>query len=314
MTETALEKVSRQKTALAQKPVDIESLLMRAAESNLSVEGMRELMAMRRELKAEAALEAYTAAMAALQSKMPPLVKTKDVTETKGENRGRLRYRYAPLEDVQKHIAPWCKRFGFSYSFATQTDITRGEVIKICYVRHEAGHVEAHPFGIPIDAGAYMSTPQKFGSASSFSKRYALIDAFAVIVVGEDDDAASLGGNPREQQRKSVQQPRSRSESVENGAQSGDNSRQAETSTSTKSPTGAQQRSRDLRQNSSAAVQKPDTGKINEQQVAILKQKMQQATLDDGDFYKRFGLMSVSSLPMSQINEALDWIKDPVNK
>jgi ERF superfamily len=58
-------------------------------------------------------------------------------------------------------------------------------------VRHINGHSETARFEVPIDKEAYMNSQQQYGSASTFSKRYAFCNAFGILTGDEDTDANS---------------------------------------------------------------------------------------------------------------------------
>lgn len=301
MASTALEKRAAETTAIATHKLDIEALLLKATESGMSVDGLERLVALRTQLKAEAAREAFFASLAAFQAKCPPIEKTEIVWQKnrlhvydpkKPETRENVRYMFAPLEKIEEAIAPWCKKFGFSYTFGARVDVTAGEVAAIVKVHHVAGHTEIEEFPVPIAVDAYMSAPQKFASSLSFSKRYALVGAFGLKLVGDDNDGDGDAPPERREQRE-VQTARARDEGQQQGAAPAASGR------------------RDLRTQTSAPGQMIGE-KINETQVGIIKKKMSAASLTDGDFHKRFGLMSVSDLAPSQLQAALDWIKDPI--
>ena len=72
---------------LAQKtvaPLDAEALIFKAVESQVPVETMERLLAMRKDLKQEQAKEAFHAALAKFQSICPIIRKTKEVKDKSG--------------------------------------------------------------------------------------------------------------------------------------------------------------------------------------------------------------------------------------
>lgn len=308
--QNALEKRAAESTALATHKLDIEALLHKAAENGMSVEGLERLVALRERLKAEAAREAFFASLAAFQAKCPSIEKTEPVFEKgkphvwdpqKPATRANVRYFFAPLEVIEAEIAPSCKKFGFSYTFGTKVDVKNGEIAAVCNVHHVGGHTESTDFPIPVDTNQYMSAPQRFASSLSFSKRYALIGAFGLKIVGEDTDDGGAAGKTAPPRTDPVTAPRAR-EAAPSGQEA--------------APAPAPVRgSRDLRQPSAAPAGAPGKligEKINATQVGIIEKKMEDAALSGGEFYKRFGIMSVGDLKPTQLQEALDWIKDPV--
>lgn len=180
---------------IRQLPVkfDAESLISKAIEHNLPVETMERLLAMRSQLKAEAAREAYFTALAGFQSECPVIRKTKLVRD----KRGNPRYRYAPLDEIVKQAGPILKEYGFSYTIQTRHDKDLNAIISTCTLHHNEGHSETSEFTAPIDAEAFMNEPQKYGSASSFSKRYAFCNATGILTSDEDDDAGGASNEPK---------------------------------------------------------------------------------------------------------------------
>lgn len=174
--------------------VDLNQLFKMAIDRGPEgVATLERMMVMRREMKAEAAKESYLAAMSDFQRDCPPVPKRAKVMNRDG---GGVRYRFAPITDVAHHIAPLCEKYGFSYTFDSKTE--RDEITAICIVTHRDGHAESSRFTIKVDPGATrigMSIPQAYASALSYSKRYALLNAFGIQTTDEDDDANSTHPN-----------------------------------------------------------------------------------------------------------------------
>jgi hypothetical protein len=304
---TALAKRAQHATALATKPVDIEAILLKAAESNMSLEGIERLMAMRIQLKAELAREAYLAALSAFQAECPPVEKTTHVyNKNKPHTPENIRYSYAPLEDIEAVIAPYCKRFGFSYTFKRRIDTTKKEVTTICVVNHAGGYStpleESGTFTAPIDPEAYMSETQKYGSAGSFSKRYALVDAFAVKLIGEDDDGAqgydveydeedrnTRANAARRFEEKQQERQRPRSTKQQSDGVTAD----TQTATS-KSAQPAATTTQEF---------------INDQQVGVLQAQMHRHGVTMAHLQSEFGFSKLQEIPLARINEVLKWIQ-----
>lgn len=161
--------------------ISVEEVLKQAIDKNVSVETMERLLAMRRELKQEAAKEAYDRAMAEFQSECPTIKKIKEVKNRNGE----LLYSYAPIESIIQQVAPILKKYGFSYSFDTKTN---GSISATCTVTHELGHSKDSTVSVPAGQGSIMSEAQKVASSITFAKRYAFCNAFGIMTGDEDDD------------------------------------------------------------------------------------------------------------------------------
>jgi len=165
-----------------------EMLISQAIDQQVPIEHMERLMAMRRELKAEQAKEAYFQALSKFQAECPVILKEKPV-KNKKEKGGGVRYRFAPLDVITSQVAPFLEENGFSYTFKSkQTDTA---YTSICISQHKFGHSEITEFTVPIDKEAYMNDPQKVGSASSFANRYSFRNAYGIQTGDEDNDAQS---------------------------------------------------------------------------------------------------------------------------
>ena len=147
---------------------------------------MEKLLAMRRELKAEEAKEAFFRALAEFQAALPVILKDREVM---GKD-GKRRYRYAPLSQIIAAIKSPMRESGFSFTLDSREE--EGTVVAPCTIHHIGGHSETSTFRVPIDPQAYMNAPQKVASAHTYAKRYALCNALGIVTADEDDDATSI--------------------------------------------------------------------------------------------------------------------------
>lgn len=167
--------------------VTIEALIGKAIEHGASVESLERLISLRASLHEEAAREAFFAALSAFQAACPIIPKERVCLNKDGRT---VRYRYAPLDTIVRLIGPLLERFGLSYR--VETRIEPGSppmLVAVTHVHHRLGYSTSSEFRVPIDNDAYMSGPQKFGSAGSYAKRYSLCNAFGILTGEEDDDA-----------------------------------------------------------------------------------------------------------------------------
>lgn len=163
-----------------------EELISQAIAQKVPVDVIERLMAIRREVKAEKAQEAYVEAMSRFQSECPIIKKNQPVFN---KDKVTVRYRYAPLDEIVKQVRSFIQKNGFSYTL--DADIEVGWVTAICKVTHELGHSETSKFKATIDTEAYMNAPQKYASALTFGKRYAFCNAFGILTGDEDNNAVS---------------------------------------------------------------------------------------------------------------------------
>jgi len=167
----------------------IDMLISKAVDRNVSIETMERLLAMRKELRAEKAKEAFDAAMAAFQGECPTIKKTKAGGKTKS---GVIAYHYAPIESIVEQTKEIISKHGFSYAIKTETG--EGKVKAICYVKHRMGHSEFSEVEVPLGIKTeIMSNSQHYAAAMTFAKRYAFSNAFGIMTGDDDNDAAKTG-------------------------------------------------------------------------------------------------------------------------
>lgn len=166
-----------------------EDLIARAIDKGVDVATMERLLAMRAQLRAEAAREAYYSALSAFQKECPAVVKSKVVND----KYGKFRYRYAPLEEILKQVGPLLSAHGFSYTLDTEQ--ANGQLTAICRTHHIGGHSESTKISVPV-SGDFMSAQQLVGSARTYACRYAFCGGFGIMTADEDDDGRGSENHP----------------------------------------------------------------------------------------------------------------------
>ena len=174
--------------------VSVENLIGQAITANASVETMEKLLAMRRELKAEAAKELFDKAMADFQNECPVIKKSKAGGKT---DAGVVAYNYAPLDVIVSQVKGLIQKYGFSYSIQTKTEKGTG-VTAICTAKHVAGHSESSDVTVPLGTRTrVMSDSQQTVAAITFAKRYAFCNVFGILTGDPDTDGPKPDANPR---------------------------------------------------------------------------------------------------------------------
>ena len=177
--------------------VSVENLIKQAITSNSTVDVMERLLAMRRELKAEAAKEQFDTAMAEFQNECPIIKKAKAGGKT---NSGVTGYYYAPLDTIVQQTKALIMKHGFSYSIQTETRTKDKEVVARCIARHKAGHSESSDMTVPLGGKTgIMSDTQVVAAAITFAKRYAFCNAFGILTGDPDTDGPVIQTDPRAQ-------------------------------------------------------------------------------------------------------------------
>ena len=194
-------------------------LIAEAVRHQLPMETIERLLAMRKELKAEWAKERFFAELAAFQAECPPIERTvivynRDSTE---------RYRYAPIEDILRQVAPLLEKHGFSHTAKT-VEQTDASVTVATEAHHKNGHAESTPLRIPIDPAPGMNKSQAAVSAYSYARRVTFCGAFGIMTEETDDDGQGSGpeiGDPEKTEKPEERKPPRASEQKQAPVQAG---------------------------------------------------------------------------------------------
>lgn len=171
--------------ALTLKSYTPEALIAQGIQSGLTVETMKELLAMRRELKAEKAKEDFDKAMAQFQSECPVIKKAKKVKFD--AQSGGVNYAYAPLDSIVSQVSHLIAKNGFSYSFKIE-ESPKG-IKATCVIKHIAGHSDTSDFTADLSGTKAMSMAQVTASKATYAKRQAFCNAFGITTGDDDIDA-----------------------------------------------------------------------------------------------------------------------------
>ena len=166
--------------------LNVQALIGKALEGEVSMEVIERFLAVRDKLKAEAAKEAYFADFSKFQGECPVINKNTSVS-FQNRSGGWTKYNYADLGSIMKQVSPLLGKHGFSFTITTKQ--TADSVTAYCNSHHISGHTEVTDFTAPIDMSAKMNAAQKVASALTYAKRYAFCDAFGIMTGDDDDDS-----------------------------------------------------------------------------------------------------------------------------
>jgi hypothetical protein len=161
----------------------------------IGVEGVRELIVMRREERALQAEQQYNAAMAKTQSRMQAVTKNKRNDQTSSN--------YADLAAIIGSAVKIANEDGFGVICSEFKSDRENHIGVACKVVHAGGHSERHEFHIPFDAAGLKGNVNKtpthaYGSTISYGRRYAIACVFNIAT--EDDDGNAAGGKAKRQE------------------------------------------------------------------------------------------------------------------
>jgi hypothetical protein len=185
MTAPALESGSR-----------ILTLIERVAlDPRASTERLEALAELYQRVQAKEAELAFNAAKARILKKLAgiKIVKTHSVPYESGKRKPQAEagasFRYAPLEEIDKHLRPLlvAEDMDLSYSDAP---VDGGILVRGRLTHLPSGHYEDSFMPAPRDRTGGKSEVQAVGSTNSFLRRYIACNIFNIVVVGDDDDGA----------------------------------------------------------------------------------------------------------------------------
>jgi len=163
---------------------DPESIIRLALEKGAAVDVIERLTVVRNHLKAEFSKSEFDLAMKAFQAECPPIGRDKGVPDLSG----RIAYKYAPMEKVEKIIRPLTTKHGFSHAFP-EMSFKEGYVRVTCRVSHIGGHHEDTTVEYRIGTKTrLMSDTQVDAATETFAKRRALTNAYGIVIADEDND------------------------------------------------------------------------------------------------------------------------------
>src|ERR1700731_2868610 len=190
-------------------PSRVLALIERVAlDPRADVEKLERMMAMYERLKAKEAELAYNAAKGRILKRLArvKIVKNRSVLYEieKGKPQKGIyeAFKYAPLEEIDKHLRPLLADEGMDLSFSGEPR-EGGDILIRGRLKHlPGGHYEDSFMPAPPDTTGGKSNVQAVGSTNSFLRRYVACNIFNIVVVGDDDDRN--GGIVDEAQTKTI--------------------------------------------------------------------------------------------------------------
>lgn len=147
---------------------------------------MRELLAIRKELKLEESKEQFTAALIAAQKQLPTITRRGKI-EIEKNNRVIQSTPYAKFEDINRAVKPILQAHGFTMTFKTEAGADARTTVT-AILRHKGGHEETSSLSLPVEASGSKNNVQGIGSSVSYGKRYTMTALLNLIAEGDDDD------------------------------------------------------------------------------------------------------------------------------
>lgn len=181
-----------------QLPIDAQNagnplieMMAEAVRAGQSIDVIRELKNMAKELADDAARRAFEEAMSAAKAEIPTITKNRVVDFS--SSKGRTHYAHEDLGGIARVIDPILGRHGLSYRFETMTENKTVKVV--CIVSHRAGHSVRNELTAGHDESGNKNSIQAVGSTITYLQRYTLKAALG-LAASNDDDGAKSGQKP----------------------------------------------------------------------------------------------------------------------
>lgn len=175
------------KALAAPATIDLsEAIQAAAALGKEGVESLKELHAMARAERDDAARAAFFRSMADLHARIGSIPKNRTASfATKAG--GKVSYRYADLHAIASALRKHTGALGLAWRWETVNDDSG--VTVTCTASHRDGHSVASAWRAPIEGGNPMtSAPQKVKIATTFAQRVTLIQVFGLTDTEDDVD------------------------------------------------------------------------------------------------------------------------------
>ena len=193
MSAQAVEKheAAPQRVAIAQPASNpLMDMISEAVRAGQSIDVIRELKNMAKELADDAARRAFEAAMSEAKAEIPTITKNRMVDFS--SSKGRTHYAHEDLGGIAKVVDPILGKHGLSYRFETTTENKTVKVV--CIVSHREGHSVRNELTAAHDESGNKNSIQAVGSTLTYLQRMTLKAALGLAASDDDDGGASETG------------------------------------------------------------------------------------------------------------------------
>jgi hypothetical protein len=176
-----------------------------ALDPGADAEKLERMTAMYKAFKAKEAELAYNAAKGRILKKLAgiKIVKTRSVVNEVDNAKPQTgAFKYAPLEEIDKHLRPLLAEEDMDLSYSDEPAAGGGLRIRGRLKHLPGGYYEDSFISAPPDTTGGKSSVQAVGSTNSYLRRYVACNIFNIVVVGDDDDGK--GGTVDEAQTKTI--------------------------------------------------------------------------------------------------------------
>lgn len=170
-------------------PLTPMAMMGHALMNGASIETIKEIRALQKEIEESQARKAFDAALAAAKAEFPVITKNKLVDYASTDGKSRTTYRHEDLGEIARTIDPILGRHGLTYRFHTTSELNQ-PIVVTCIVSHREGHSEKNTLSGPRDDSGKKNFIQQMGSTITYLQRYTLKAALGLSAAADDDGAA----------------------------------------------------------------------------------------------------------------------------
>lgn len=172
------------------QPVTPMDLIMKAQESDASIEKMEQLFALQLKWEENEAKKAYFHAVAAFKAETIDILKNKRVSYR--TDKGTTEYNHAELGQIVNTVTPFLSRYGLSHHW--EHDQKDGKIKVTCFLTHEMGYEKSTSLEAAADTSGGKNAIQAIGSTTSYLERYTFLAMTGLASREQDNDGKGAGG------------------------------------------------------------------------------------------------------------------------
>ena len=200
--------MQKEKALISDGQYTPSALLALAIQKDIDLERLKTLMDLQERYDANEAKKAFTKAMTDFKMDPPKIIK--DMTVEYMTSKGKTSYSHASLGNVVGAITEGLSKHQMSVNWKTKQE--NGKIEVTCFLTHVQGHTESTSLNASPDISGKKNPIQAVGSASTYLKRYTLLD-----IVGLATNECETDGNISEPAQKAGKKPAQKNGSVPNG-------------------------------------------------------------------------------------------------
>lgn len=172
-------------------PLTPMAMMGHALMNGASIETIKEIRALQKEIEESQARKAFDAALAAAKAEFPVITKNRHVSYESQDRRSRTEYSHEDLGEIARAIDPILGKHGLSYRFDTKSELNQ-PIIVTCILGHRDGHSVTNTLMAGRDDSGKKNAIQQMGSTITYLQRYTLKAALG-LASSADDDGVSAG-------------------------------------------------------------------------------------------------------------------------